>query len=270
MFKFGIDRSYRHLYSISGSGNPFRLSYDLAVFGTDRKTVNSIVDDHFPGVANTKIAFVRNDNSYAGWNFYIAEKSFGLTTVGIQALNNSIRNYVICILGCQVETRSDVFNLDAQKEFINLFEDSVNTRKSLSLPNSIKRFQDYVTKAKIHLNYVIAPKVYLFSNDLVMQIGRISGYNNTLIVATADQQFGVNAINSKEIKPLLNMDSEKKKNSSLKVTNESHIKPKITSLKPPKKNVQFKAKASNDDNVKMVIVLLCSLTLTAFVYFKKN
>ena len=138
--------------------------------------------------------------------------------------------------------------------------------KSLSLPESIKRFQDYVTKAKIHLNYVIAPNLYLISNDFVMKMGRIEGYNNTLIIAEPNTHFGINRINNMKVKALVPMQGAKfKKQTNLKepvhknnLTNDKQIK----EIKPNK--------FAGDSNIKLGLIVVTSAMLSGFLYFKRN
>ena len=82
-----------------------------------------------------------NENSFSRW---IIEKSDGLTTLGLQKLSESVRDYAYLILTSQTSTRGpivghEVRNLDAQRTFLNTFENIVNRR--VNIPEDIRRFQ---------------------------------------------------------------------------------------------------------------------------------
>ena len=73
-----------------------------------------------------------NENSFSRW---IIEKSDGLTTLGLQKLSESVRDYAYLILTSQTSTRRQIVciesrNLDAQRMFLNSFENILN-RKSI-------------------------------------------------------------------------------------------------------------------------------------------
>ena len=82
-----------------------------------------------------------NENSFSRW---IIEKSDGLTTLGLQKLSESVRDYAYLILTSQTSTRGPIIghearNLDAQRTFLNTFENIVNRR--VNIPEDIQRFQ---------------------------------------------------------------------------------------------------------------------------------
>ena len=65
-----------------------------------------------------------NENSFSRW---IIEKSDGLTTLGLQKLSETVRDYTYLILTSQTSTRSPIVgnearNLDAQRTFLNTFK----------------------------------------------------------------------------------------------------------------------------------------------------
>ena len=71
-----------------------------------------------------------NENSFSRW---IIEKSDGLTTLRLQKLSESVRDRTYLILTSQTSTRGSVVghearNLDAQRVFLNTFENFVNRR----------------------------------------------------------------------------------------------------------------------------------------------
>ena len=78
-----------------------------------------------------------NENSFSRW---IIEKSDGLTTLGLQKLSESVRDYACLILTSQTSTRGPIVghearNLDAQRTFLNTFENIVNRR--VNIPEDI-------------------------------------------------------------------------------------------------------------------------------------
>ena len=78
-----------------------------------------------------------NDNSFSRW---IIEKSDGLTTLGLQKISESVRDYAYLILTSQTSTRGPIIghearNLDAQRTFLNTFQNIVNRR--VNIPEDI-------------------------------------------------------------------------------------------------------------------------------------
>ena len=64
--------------------------------------------------------------------------------LGLQKLSKSVRDYAYLILKSQTSTRGQIVgiesrNLDAQRTFLNTFENIVNNR--VNIPEDIRRFQ---------------------------------------------------------------------------------------------------------------------------------
>ena len=75
------------------------------------------------------IAYI-NENSFSRW---IIEKSDGLTTLGLQKLSETVRDYAYLILTNQTSTRGPIVGhearkLDAQRVFLDTFENIINRR----------------------------------------------------------------------------------------------------------------------------------------------
>ena len=90
-----------------------------------------------------------NENSFSRW---IIEKSEGLTTLGLQKLSETVRDYAYLTLTSQTSTRGQIVgiesrNLDAQRTFLNSFENIVNRR--VNIPEDIQRFQKTLQYAKV-------------------------------------------------------------------------------------------------------------------------
>jgi hypothetical protein len=76
------------------------------------------------------IDFIKQTPCQTFYQFMILN-SKQLTPQGTQRLNDAIRTYVYCVLGAQAKTRTPIIDsfgteLDAQKVFRKLLEDSIN------------------------------------------------------------------------------------------------------------------------------------------------
>ena len=133
-----------------------------------------------------------NENSWSRW---IIEKSDGLTTLGLQKLSESVRDYAYLILTSQTSTRSQVIghearNLDAQRTFLNTFENIVNRR--VNIPEDIRRFQKTLQYARSKVDYAIGEFVYMLPSDMNLQIGNIRNYNNKILISSPSFKIGTN------------------------------------------------------------------------------
>ena len=66
---------------------------------------------------------MRHNRDISGaWTTFVLDKSIGFTQAGVERLNDSIRTYVLAILGAQAQTRSDIIKtgtgFDAQRQFL--------------------------------------------------------------------------------------------------------------------------------------------------------
>ena len=82
-----------------------------------------------------------DENLFSRW---IIEKSDGFTTLGLQKLSETVRGYEYLMLTSQTSMRGPVVghearNLDAQRVFLNSFENIINRR--VDIPEDIQRFQ---------------------------------------------------------------------------------------------------------------------------------
>ena len=134
-----------------------------------------------------------NENSWSRW---IIEKSDGLTTLGLQKISETVRDYAYLILTSQTSTRGQIIgiesrNLDAQRVFLNTFEDVVARR--VSIPEDIQRFQKTLQYARSKVDYVVAEYVYMLPSDMNLKIGgNIRGYNNKILVSSPSFNTGFN------------------------------------------------------------------------------
>ena len=134
-----------------------------------------------------------NENSLSRW---IIEKSDGLTTLGLQKISETVRDYAYLILTSQTSTRGQIIGhearkLDAQRVFLNTFEDVVARR--VSIPEDIQRFQKTLQFARSKVDYVVAEYVYMLPSDMNLKIGgNIRGYNNKILVSLPSFNIGTN------------------------------------------------------------------------------
>ena len=169
-----------------------------------------------------------NENSWSRW---IVEKSDGLTTLGLQKISETVRDYAYLILTSQTSTRGQIIghearNLDAQRVFLNTFEDVVARR--VSIPEDIQRFQKTLQYARSKVDYVVAEYVYMLPSDMNLKIGgNIRGYNNKILVSSPSFNIGTYL--------KVNLDDD-----DIKVakTDKLDVKPNKPNIKPDKGDKQ--------------------------------
>ena len=133
-----------------------------------------------------------NENSFSRW---IIEKLDGLTTLGIQKLSESVRDYTYLILTSQTSTRGQIIghearNLDAQRTFLNTFENIVNRR--VDIPEDIRRFQKTLQYARSKVDYAIGEFIYMLPSDMNLRIGNVRNYNNKILISSPSFKIGTN------------------------------------------------------------------------------
>ena len=165
-----------------------------------------------------------NENSFSRW---IIEKLDGLTTLDLKKLSESVRDYAYLILTSQTSTRGPIVghearNLDAQRVFLNSFENIVNRR--VDVPEDIRRFQKTLQYARSKVDYVIGEFIYMLQSDMSLLIGKVKHYNNKILISSPSFNIGTNL--------KINLDGKK---------NEPDVKPKVktkTNIEPNKEHKQ--------------------------------
>ena len=174
-----------------------------------------------------------NENSFSRW---IIEKSDGLTTLGIQKLSESVRDYAYLILTSQTSTRGPIVgheaqNLDAQRTFLNTFENIVNRR--VNIPEDIRRFQKTLQYARSKVDYAIGEFIYMLPSDMNLRIGNVRNYNNKILISSPSFKVGTN------LKINLDDDDTKvEKTDTLDVKHKVKDKPDIKPNKGDKQDVK--------------------------------
>ena len=196
-----------------------------------------------------------NENSFSRW---IIEKSNGLTTLGLQKLSESVRDYTYLILTSQTSTRGSIVgheaqNLDAQHTFLNTFENIVNRR--VNIPEDIRRFQKTLQYARSKVDYVIGEFIYMLPSDMNLRIGNIRNYNNKILISSPSFKIGTNVkINldgeQAKLKDKPDVKSKEVDNWRLMVKSEPDVKQK----KEPdvKSNMDVKPNIELEHDVKVV------------------
>ena len=142
-----------------------------------------------------------NENSFSRW---IIEKSEGLTTLGLQKLSETVRDYAYLILKSQTSTRGPIIghearNLDAQRTFLNTFENIVNRR--VNIPEDIRRFQKTLQYARSKVDYVIGEFIYMLPSNMNLRIGKVKDYNNKILISSPSFKIGTNVKINIDVKP---------------------------------------------------------------------
>ena len=185
-----------------------------------------------------------NENSWSRW---IIEKSEGLTTLGIQKLSESVRDYAYLILTSQTSTRGPIVghearNLDAQHTFLNTFENIVNRR--VNIPEDIRRFQKTLQYARSKVDYAIGEFVYMIPSDMNLRIGKVKNYNNKIMVSKPGFSLGTNLkinLDGDDTKVAKTDKPDVKSKEVEMIKTEPDVKPKVTTkpvIKPNKEHKQ--------------------------------
>ena len=156
---------------------------------------NKFADEGGKKEKGNLISFIRNDD-FADYKYawFIPTRGHGLTKAGLGRLNRSAEAFVYCILGAQVNTRNSIYGngggaIETQQEFLALFESSVIEN---DISSSIQRYQLAVQEAKLRLDLAIAPGVWLMPSNMIINTESVTGFNNKLMKASNDMNFGVN------------------------------------------------------------------------------
>ena len=172
-----------------------------------------------------------NPDSYSRW---IIQKSDGLTTLGLQKVSESVRDYTYLILTSQTSTRAPIVghearNSDAQQVFLNTFESIVSRR--VDIPEDIQRFQKTLQYARSKVDYAVGEFIYMLLSDMNLRIGKIIRYNNKILIALPGFKIGTSV--------KINLDGEKNKpNVKSKKVEIVKTKPKIEFKEERKQNVK--------------------------------
>ena len=115
-----------------------------------------------------RISYIRPDSVAATqYDWFAPKTSAGLTQADLSRINQSIKAFVYCILGAQVNVRSSILGKggrakEAQTEFLTLMEDAI---RQTDLAKSVQRYQLAVEEAKVRLNLTVCPEAWLMPQE---------------------------------------------------------------------------------------------------------
>ena len=222
-----------------------------------------------------------NENSFSRW---IIEKSDGLTTLGLQKLSESVRDYTYLILTSQTSTRGPIVghearNLDAQRTFLNTFKNIVNRR--VNIPEDIRRFQKTLQYARSKVDYAIGEFVYMLPSDMNLWIGNVRNYNNKILISSPSFKIGtnvkVNLLSSENRRLNDDVKSKEVDNRRLMVKTEPKVitKPNKEHKQDVKPNIKFEQDVKKPDTneityeeEKVALVLGTTAVFTVWWMFK--
>ena len=184
-----------------------------------------------------------NESSLSRW---IIEKSDGLTTLVLQKLSETVGDYAYLVLTSQTSTRAQIVghearNLDAQRVFLNTFENIVNRR--VDIPEDIRRFQKILQYARSKVEYVIGEFIYMLPSDMNLWIGKVKNYNNKILISLPSFKIGTNLkinLNGKKDKPDVKSKKEQKPNTDSNKEHKQDVKPNTDSNKEHKQDIKLK------------------------------
>ena len=217
-----------------------------------------------------------NENSFSRW---IIEKSDGLTTLGLQKLSESVRDYAYLILTSQTSTRGQIVghearNLDAQRTFLNTFENIVNRR--VNIPEDIRRFQKTLQYARSKVDYAIGEFIYMLPSDMNLRIGNVRNYNNKILISSPSFKIGTNVkvnLLSSENRRLNDDVKSKEVKTEPKLITKPVIKPNKEHKQDVKPNIKFEQDVKKPDTItyeeeKVALVLGTTALFTVWWMFK--
>ena len=95
--------------------------------------------------------------------------------------------------------RHEARNLDAQRTFLNTFENIINRR--VNIPEDIRRFQKTLQYARSKVDYVIGEFIYMLPSDMNLWIGNVRNYNNKILISSPSFKIGTNLKINLNVKP---------------------------------------------------------------------
>ena len=98
----------------------------VTMWGSTTYGTKSLGVGNFGGNWITHINFIAQ-SIVDGWTRFMLDKSYGFTRAGIERINDSIRRYIYCLLGAQVQVGTSIIGQsgispDAEKQFIKNFK----------------------------------------------------------------------------------------------------------------------------------------------------
>ena len=180
-------------------------------------------------------------------------------------------------LTSQTSTRGPIIghearNLDAQRMFLNTFENTVNRR--VNIPEDIRRFQKTLQYARSKVDYVISEFIYMLPSNMNLRIGKVKDYNNKILISSPGFKIGTNLkinldVKSKEVEIV-----KTKPDVKPKVITKPNIDPNKEHKRDVKPNIKFDRESNQDTNKityeeeKVALILGTTAVFTVWWMFK--
>ena len=143
--EFGVDPSSDFLFTRGATNIGATNS------GADYPGYNLFSDEGGAASKGNLIYHIEPDDAaYAQADWFCPNGAEGLTQAGLSRINQSIKAFVYCVLGSQVNVRSSILGSggrakEAQSEFLVLVEDAI---RQPDLAKSVQRYQLAIDEAR--------------------------------------------------------------------------------------------------------------------------
>ena len=133
------------------------------------------------------------------------DKSKGFARKGLENISRSVRAYVYLVLISQAQARSSMVGnsapaVDAQQIFKNAFKALINEDYSIAI--DIERYQGMLEYALLKVDFSVGIGIYMLPSNLNLNIGKVKGYNDKILVSNTDMKIGSNRDINKDHKKL--------------------------------------------------------------------
>ena len=192
--EFGIDPSSDFRFTVGKNHGLGRVNGEMQL---DYKYpgVMKFSDEGGKAIKGDLVSYIRPDPVTSNqYDWFAPKTSAGLTQSGLSRINQTIKAFVYCVLGAQVNVRSSILGAggrakEAQTEFLTLVEDAI---RQPDLAKSVQRYQLAVDEAKVRLNLAVCPGAWLMPARMIINTESTVGYNNKLKQAAPGMKLGVN------------------------------------------------------------------------------
>ena len=135
----------------------------------------------------------------------IMPQSKGFARKGLENISRSVRPYVYLVLISQAQARSSMVGnsvpaVDAQQIFKSAFKALINEDYSIAI--DIERYQGMLEHALSKVDFSVGIGIYMLPSNLNLNIGKVKGYNDKILVSNTDIKIGSNRDINKDHKKL--------------------------------------------------------------------
>ena len=185
IYRFHVYYHIRRILKILEIPLPYENSFNQYSNPYNHEKFTGICSEY--GVSNNLTKW-RNQKYFSTWQ----SRAWETNKPGMSYINeNSFSRWIIeksdargPIVGHEAR------NLDAQRTFLNTFENIVNRR--VNIPEDIRRFQKTLQYARSKVDYAIGEFVYMLPSDMNLRIGNVRNYNNKIMVSKPGFSLGSN------------------------------------------------------------------------------